>query len=134
MNLLTQLKNDRVAALKSGNKEHKQFLTVFLGDLESEEKRGVEITYDLIITKIKKNIQNCQENFDRSGQEQYLQEAEFFKAYLPTMASDEEIIKFIENSKFHGIDNIGGMMKELKLAYGQSLDGKRASQLVKEHL
>jgi uncharacterized protein YqeY len=134
MELLEQMKADRVATLKSGNKIHKQFLTVFLGDLESEAKRGVTITDDLIITKVKKNIQNCQENFDRSGQEQYLQEAEFFKTYLPTMVSDEEIIKFIENSKAAGYTSIGEIMPSLKQTYGKFLDGKRASQLVKEHL
>lgn len=134
MDLLQRMKADRVAAMKTSNKTEKEYLTVFLGDIESEAKRGTEITDSLIVSKIKKNIQNCNTNYSISSQDKYLDEAVFFEQYLPKMASDEEVLELIESLKDNGIASIGGIMKELKLAYGQTLDGKRASQLVKENL
>lgn len=134
MDLLLQLKADRVAAMKAGNKTEKEYLTVFLGDLESDAKRGTEITDTLIVSKIKKNIQNCLANFSISDQQKYVDEADFFNRYLPKMVSDEEVLEFIKNSKANGNDTMGGIMKALKETYGQFLDGKRASQLVKESL
>ena len=134
MDLLIRMKADRVAAMKAGNKTEKEYLTVFLGDLESDAKRGTEITDTLIVSKIKKNIQNCLANFSISDQQKYVDEADFFNRYLPKMVSDEEVLQFIENSKASGNDTMGGIMKALKETYGQFLDGKRASQLVKESL
>lgn len=53
--------------------------------------------------------------------------------WLPNMVSENEIKSFIENHKAEA-SNIGAMMKLLKNAFGDSLDGKMASSLVKSIL
>lgn len=53
--------------------------------------------------------------------------------WLPNMVSENEIKSFIENHKAEA-SNIGAMMKLLKNTFGDSLDGKMASSLVKSIL
>lgn len=53
--------------------------------------------------------------------------------WLPAMVSENEIKSFIENHKAEA-SNIGAMMKLLKNTFGDSLDGKMASSLVKSIL
>ena len=52
---------------------------------------------------------------------------------LPTMATETEIQDFV-NSHKADVNNIGAMMKLLKAEFGDSLDGKMASQIVKNLL
>lgn len=53
--------------------------------------------------------------------------------WLPAMVSENEIKSFIENHKAEA-SNIGAIMKLLKNTFGDSLDGKMASSLVKSIL
>lgn len=53
--------------------------------------------------------------------------------WLPTMTSEEDIRTFIDKHRSEA-PNIGLMMKLLKAEFGDSLDGKLASQIVKSSL
>lgn len=130
--LYTQMKKDRMSAMKAKNKVVKEILTVFLGDLETDEKRGETITDQYIIKKLKKSIQNCDDNFGHTGEEKYVTEKAIFTGYLPVQLSDEELTVAIQDIiNLQEAPNIGTVMKELKLKYDGMFDGKVASSTIK---
>ena len=136
MSILTAMKKDRITAMKSGDKETKQVLTVFIGDMESDMKRGADVNDSYIIPKVKKAITNAQENHRLSGNEDFLKEVTVLKQYLPQMASPDDVRNFVS---LHLQDeqadkSMGGIMKALKAEYGDTLNGKEASGIVREML
>ena len=71
----------------------------------------------------------CDNNVDKQNEIQIcIDEA---SNWLPKMASESNIISFIEEHKDE-TNNIGSMMKLLRVEFSDGLDGKMASQLVKK--
>lgn len=97
MSILTAMKKDRITAMKSGDKETKKVLTVFIGDMESDMKRGVDVDDSYIIPKVKKAITNAQENHRLSGNEDFLKEVTVLEQYLPQMASPDDVRNFVSH-------------------------------------
>ena len=61
-------------------------------------------------------------------------EARVLDAYIPAGAGADEVRAAIESQVAAGITQIGPMMKALREQFGARLDGKLASELVKEAL
>jgi uncharacterized protein len=61
-------------------------------------------------------------------------EARLLDAYIPAGVGAEEIRTAIESQVAAGVTQIGPLMKSLKDQFGARLDGKLASDLVKETL
>jgi uncharacterized protein YqeY len=61
-------------------------------------------------------------------------EARVLDGYIPAGVGAEEIRAAIEGSIAAGVTQIGPMMKALKDQFGARLDGKLASEMVKEAL
>jgi uncharacterized protein len=77
--------------------------------------------------------------FARQGKRQDLidqneAEAKILDAYIPAGVGAEEIRAVIDNKIAAGVAQIGPLMKALKEEFGGRLDGKLASELVKEAL
>lgn len=135
MMIYDKMKQDRMTAMKAKNKFTKTVLTTFIGDIESDVKRGATADDDYIIPKLKKTIQSLDENYALTRDEKFKQEKVILEFYLPKMASDEEVKAKIEEIVSSNINpNIGLIMKELKQEYGSLLDGKKASAMAKEML
>jgi len=62
------------------------------------------------------------------------QEAEILNAYLPAAVSADELNEEIRKQIAAGAGQIGPIMKALKERFGARLDGKIASQLVRQAL
>jgi uncharacterized protein YqeY len=136
MSILTAMKKDRMTAMKSGDKETKQVLTVFIGDMESDMKRGSDVDDSYIIPKVKKAITNAQENHRLSGNEDFLKEVTVLEQYLPQMATPDDVRNFVSNllQDDEADKSMGAIMKALKIRYGDTLNGKEASGIVREML
>lgn len=110
--------------------------------LETAQKiakdRKIDVSDSLIYDAAKKEIKQlndlisfCKDKPEkRSIIEISIKEA---NNWLPSMVSEDIIKSFIESNKSKA-NNIGAMMKLLKSEFGDSLDGKLASQLVKQLL
>jgi uncharacterized protein len=77
--------------------------------------------------------------FARQGNRQDLidqneAEAKILDAYIPAGVGAEEILAVIDNKIASGVAQIGPLMKALKDEFGGRLDGKLASELVKQAL
>lgn len=63
-------------------------------------------------------------------------EVDFYKEFLPQMASEDDLEKFLFEAygdKFSQID-IGSIMKEIKKKFGNTIDMKMASTYVKNYI
>lgn len=111
--------------------------------LETSQKvakdKKIEITDSIIIDAAKKEIKQLNELMDYCSPtdskriNEIVASIDTAKELLPKMASEDEIKAFVEANKSEA-DNIGAMMKLLKTEFGDSLDGKLASQVVKSIL
>lgn len=139
MTMLNKLKKDRMIAMKDGDARTKEILTVFVGDLESDEKRGKEITDGFIVKALKKASDNAKENYKLTGDVKFMDEVSVLEKYLPKQMNEEELSQCIEaiiQDEFEQgrESNIGTVMKSLKEDYDGQFDGKLASQLAKQKL
>lgn len=137
------IKNAMVAKMKDKSVENESRYQTLKNILETaqkvaKEKRIEEISDSMIVDAAKKEIKQLN---DLLG---YCSDNEVKKAeiavcvstaeeLLPQMASVEEITNFVNEHK-NEANNIGAMMKLLKSEFGDALDGKVASQIVKEAL
>lgn len=136
MSILTAMKKDRMQAMKDGDKAAKDVLTVFIGDMESDSKRGEKVDDNYIVPKVKKAIANAQENHKLSSNEDFLKEVKILEKYLPQMATEDDVRTFVsKHLEAEDTDkSMGGVMKALKAEYGNTLNGKEASGIVKQML
>ena len=111
--------------------------------LETAQKvakdKKTEITDSMIVDAAKKEIKQLNEikSFCKADNLDKLTEIEVgiktASEMLPSMVSESAIRSFIEANKTKA-NNIGEMMKLLKSTFGDCLDGKLASSIVKELL
>lgn len=104
----------------------------------AKDKKTDEITDSMIVDAAKKEIKQlndllgyCKDNEDKQKEVEF--NISVASELLPAMASDEEVKAFVEENKA-AANNIGAMMKLLKEKFGDSLDGKKASAIVREAL
>lgn len=131
MDLLLRMKQDRIQAMKDKNTTAKHYLTVFLGDIESDVKRGIDITDNYVIQKIKKTMETAKNNLDLTQQLRFRDEYVFFEAYLPKQLDPDELEAIILDLVQQNPD-IGFVMSELKRQYAGLYNGKLASQLAQK--
>lgn len=105
---------------------------------DAKDNKIEKLTDSMIIDAAKKEIKQqkdflgyLKENDSRAEEVKYC--ISVAEEFLPKMATEEEIKIFVENNK-NSANNIGTMMKLLKVEFGDSLDGKMASQIVKKIL
>jgi uncharacterized protein YqeY len=141
--LRRMIKDAMVAKTKDKSSETMARYQTLKNILETAQKAAKEkkidtISDSLIIDAAKKEIkqlrdllQYCNDNAERKAETEFC--ITVAEALLPTMASEFEITAFVqEHSQEAG--NIGAMMKLLKSEFGDSLDGKTASRIVKSIL
>lgn len=136
-----QLQNDLKAAMKAGDKPRVMTIRGVLSEITRLEKDVPhEATNDEIVQIIKRERARRDEalEFARKGNRADLvaqneAEAKILDAYLPAAVPENEIIKVISEQIGAGTQ-IGPLMKALRDRFGSRLDGKMASELVKQAL
>ena len=137
------IKEAMIAKMKDKSVENENKYQTLKNILETaqkvaKEKRIEELSDSMIVDAAKKEIKQlndllvyCKDNETKKVEiDICLTTAELL---LPQMATREEISLFVEKNK-NIAENIGAMMKLLKAEFGDTLDGKLASQIVKEIL
>lgn len=137
MSTLDLIKADRMTAMREGDTRTKEILTVLLGDLESDSKRGIVIDDAYIVKTIKKAVQNATDNYNRTGDDKFFREGQLLEGYLPKQMSEDklrsEIANIIETQGHNDTPtNIGTVMAALKAEHDGSFDGGLAAKIVKE--
>lgn len=137
--LIEKIKNDLFQARKQGMAIKTSLLTTLYSEamMKGKNDGNRQPTDDECIQVIQKFIKGVEETIavlpdpDRR-MSIAIAEREILGSYLPTMATEEEIISAISDLKACGATKIGDIMKGLKEKFGSSLDGKLASTLAKK--
>lgn len=104
----------------------------------AKEQRTDVITDSMIVDAAKKEIKQHKDllEYCTEGSDKYNETIKcigYAEEMLPKMASEDDILTFLNVNK-DKINNIGAAMKLLKAEFGDSLDGKLASGIVKKFL
>ncbi|WP_068634622.1 GatB/YqeY domain-containing protein [Thauera butanivorans] len=144
MSLLAQLKKDSLLARKAADSARVTLLSTLIGEAEMVGKNAGnrESTDDEVQQTIRKFLKNNQEALgvikDAERRAALEQESTILTAYLPPMASEEEVKAFIAGTVAGLADRspkqMGVVMGALKAKFGTSFDAKQANAWVKEAL
>lgn len=104
---------------------------------KSAKEKQVAVTDSMIIDAAKKEIKQandllsyCKDNDAKASEVRF--SISVAQELLPDMISKEQIEAFVIS--YQGDRNIGNIMKELKAKYGDALDCKLASQVIKANI
>ena len=142
MSLLETIKKDQFEARKNKEALKASLLTTLFAEASMKGKNANRETTDeetvQVIQKFLKGVNETIGYLEKGGGDNTEAlatanaEKAILEAYLPKMASTDEIRAAVAALKADGATNIGEIMKLLKLQFGSALDGKLASQLAKE--
>lgn len=138
----TRLQDDLKVAMKSGDKPRTMTIRGVLAELTRIEKdvcRPVNETEIIQVLKRERARREEALEFARKGNradliEQNETEAKILTSYLPEAITPDEVKAAIATHIAAGLIQIGPLMKALRDQFGARLDGKLASDLVKQAL
>ena len=134
-------KQYRLAAIREKNHRAKvkaSVLSTLLGDIETRQKRGEEVTEGAIVSMIKKFISNINEALRERADADLESEKEALTVLLPKQLTSQELRKLIKQ-RVGKLDNpspkdMKVVMEFLKKDHGGCYNGKEASDIAKEML
>lgn len=137
-----KLQEDLKAAMKSSDKLRTMTLRGVLAEItrvEKDVRREANETEIVQIIKRERTRRDETLGFARQGGRvdlvaQNEEEARVLDSYLPAALSEDELRAAIAEQVAAGVQQMGPLMKALKDRFGAQLDGRVASQLVKEAL
>jgi uncharacterized protein YqeY len=137
-----KLQEDLKAAMKSSDKLRTMTLRGVLAEItrvEKDVRREANETEIVQIIKRERTRRDETLGFARQGGRADLvaqneEEARVLDSYLPAALSADELRAAIAEQVAAGVQQMGPLMKALKDRFGAQLDGRVASQLVKEAL
>lgn len=146
MNLVKQLEQDLIAAMKSKDKDTLAVLRMVKGAMQLEHiNQKKELTDELALDVITKQIKTRNESikeFEKGNRtdliEQTNREIEILKKYLPEQLSEEEITKIVEEvfAKINptGPSDMGKVMREITPLVKGKADMGIVSSIIKSKL
>ena len=137
-----KLQDDLKRAMKAGDKLRVMTLRGALTEITRLEKdvRRAAINNEVIqILKRERARRYEAIEFARKGKRQDLveqnqTEAEILEGYLPAALGSDEVVAAITAQVAAGASQIGPIMKALRDQFGARLDGRMASELIKQTL
>ena len=142
-NVIERVKVNQIEARRNKDSFGVSFQSTLMAEIVSVGKRdNRETTNDEAIDVVKKFLKGVNETIsffekfnndgnDNKALETLNKEKQMLEAYLPTMATAEEIRSEVAFLKASGAGNVGAIMKGLKEKFGSALDGKLASSIAK---
>lgn len=131
MNLQEQIKKDLAAAMKAKDNEKKDILRVIMGEFGRQAQK--DISDEDVIKIIKKLVKSEKEVLERSdagGLNRFIEVAE---AYLPRLATEEDIRAWISaNINFDDFKNKMQAMKPIMAHFGAGADGNLVKKVLSE--
>ena len=139
-----KLRNELTAAMKSGDKLRTMVLRGVLTEVsrfEVEKDVRREADEAAIVQILKREKARREETlmFARKGARQDLidqneAELKIIEGYLPAGISADELRAAIKEEVANGVNQIGPLMKALRDKFGARLDGRMASEMVKQEI
>ncbi|HVA41169.1 MAG TPA: GatB/YqeY domain-containing protein [Candidatus Binataceae bacterium] len=137
-----KLQEDLKASMKSGDKLRTMTLRGVLAEItrvEKDVRREASETEIVQIIKRERARRDETLGFARRGGRADLvaqneEEARVLDSYLPAALDENELRAAIAEQVAAGVKQMGPLMKALKDRFGAQLDGRVASQMVKEAL
>ena len=137
-----KLQEDLKASMKSGDRLRTMTLRGVLAEItriEKDVRREANETEIVQIIKRERSRREETLGFARQGDRADLvaqneEEARVLDSYLPAALDENELRAAIAEQVAAGVKQMGPLMKALKDRFGAQLDGRVASQLVKEAL
>jgi hypothetical protein len=129
MNLQKQIKSDLTDAIKTKDEEKKDTLRVILGEFGRLHKK--ELSDDEVVKILKKLIKSEKEMLEKKGAESDSTFIRVIENYLPKMATQEEIAKWIEQHvDFSEFKNKMQAMGVIMKHFGATADGSAVKKLL----
>jgi len=131
MTLQETLKNDLKAAMKAKDTDKKDAIRVVMGEMARADRK--DFPDDEIIRILKKLIKSEKELLEKSSQGETSAFIDIVSAYLPQMATEEEIRRWIEaNVDFSAYKNKMQAMGTIMAHFGSSADGNTVKQVLQQ--
>ena len=131
MGLQKQIKKDLMAAMKAKDEKKKSALRILMGEFGRHADK--EISDGDVIKIVKKLIKSEKEVLDQSSGGTTNRYIEVIEAYLPKMASEEEIKAWITaNVNFSTFNNKMQAMKPIMQHFGANADGNTVKKILNE--
>jgi uncharacterized protein YqeY len=128
MTLQEKIKSDLMDAIKAKDADRKEALRVVLGEFDRQGQKT--LTDDEVAGVLRKLVKSERETLELKGES----DSAFIRtieAYLPTMATDEEIAAFInENIDFSGFKNKMQAMGPIMKHFGEKADGHAVKRVL----
>ena len=129
MTLQERLKDDLKTAIKARDDAKKDALRVVMGEMARSDKKA--FSDDEIVKILKKLIKSEKEMLEKSGQGASSPFIDAISAYLPQMATPEEIHQWIAaNIDFSAYKNKMQAMGAIMAHFGSSADGNTVKQVL----
>ena len=129
MNLQKQLKRDLTAAIKAKDEEKKDTLRVILGEFGRLDKK--ELSDDEVVKILKKLMKSEKEVLEKKGDETDSRFIKIIENYLPKMATEADITKWIEqNIEFSEFKNKMQAMGLIMKHFGATADGNTVKKIL----
>jgi len=131
MKLQAQIKKDLSSAMKAKDDVKKDTLRVVIGELGRSDKK--ELSDDEVIKVLRKLIKYEKEVLDKKGDDIDSAYIKIIENYLPKMATDEEVKKWIEqNIDFSQFKNKMQAMGLIMKHFGSLADGNMVRKILQE--
>jgi uncharacterized protein YqeY len=131
MTLQDQLKDDLKTAMKSRDEVKKDAIRVVMGEMARLDQKVFDD--EAIIKILKKLIKSEKEMLAKSGQGASSPFIDVINAYLPAMASEDEIRQWIAaNIDFSGYKNNMQAMGAIMAHFGSTADGNTVKQVLQQ--
>jgi uncharacterized protein YqeY len=131
MKLQDKLKEDLKSAMKTRDEAKKEAIRVVMGEIARSEKK--QLDDDEVSKILRKLIKSEKELLDKSGQGETSPFIGIIEAYLPRMASEDEVRQWIAaNIDFSAYKNKMQAMGTIMAHFGGSADGNMVKQVLQE--
>jgi len=131
MKLQETIKKDLVSAMKARDEEKKAALRVILGEFGRSDKK--ELSDDEVVKVLRKLMKSEKEVLEKKGAERDSEFLKIIESYLPGMASEEEIIAWInEHIDFSRFKNKMQAMGSIMKHFGSMADGDTVKQILQK--
>lgn len=131
MALQDKLKDDLKSAMKARNEVQKDAIRFVLGEMARSYKK--QLSDEEIIKILKKLIKSEKEMLEKSGQGSTSPFIAIIEAYLPKMATQDEIGQWIAaNIDFSAYKNKMQAMGTIMAHFGASADGNTVRQVLQK--
>ena len=131
MRIQERIKKDLVEAMKAKDDEKKSILRVIMGEFGRQAQKEIEDEETVKI--IKKLVKSEKEVLDRSNAGETNRFIKVAEAYLPRMASEEQIRAWIvSNIDFSQFKNKMQAMKPIMQHFGETADGNLVKKVLQE--